>query len=72
MRTKATVGEGIKPCCHQKNLENRAQKPAAMDSCFGLVRLRQLQVYALPFERILMSFRSRIKLLSWLEALRTR
>ena len=33
--------EGIKPCCYQKKIKNRAQKPAAMDSCFGLVRRHQ-------------------------------
>ena len=35
MRTKATVVEGVKPCCYQKKNKNQAQKPAAMDSCFG-------------------------------------
>ena len=36
---KATVVEGMKPCCYQKKKDkNRAQKPAGMDSCFGLVR----------------------------------
>ena len=30
MRTKAIVVEGIKPCCYQKKIKNRVQKPAAM------------------------------------------
>ena len=35
-----TIIEQIKPCCFREN-ENRAQTPAAMDSCFSLVRPHQ-------------------------------
>ena len=38
MCSEATVVEGMKSCCYQNNDKNDAQKPAAMDSCFGLVR----------------------------------
>ena len=42
MRTKATVVEGIKPCCyHIKKIKIELQKPAAMDSCLGLVMPHQ-------------------------------
>ena len=42
MHIEATVAEGIKPFCYPKQMmENWAQKPAAMDSCFGLIRPHQ-------------------------------
>ena len=40
IRNKAAVVEGIKPCCYQKKDENRAESPAALNSCFGLIRPR--------------------------------
>ena len=41
MCTMAAVVEGIKPCYYKKKDKDRAQKPAAMNSCFGLVRPHQ-------------------------------
>ena len=41
MRTTSIVVEWIKSCCYQIKDKNRAQTPAAMDSCFGLVRPHQ-------------------------------
>ena len=46
MRTKATVVEGIKPCCYQKKIkidQLKSQRPwTAVSALLGLISMAQL------------------------------